>query len=86
MDYTGTLINGYKFDSAKSASLSVGGVVEGFAEGIKKIHAHGDIEIYVPYDLGYGEDGQGTEGSLAATFIPPYSTLIFKVHLSAVSK
>ncbi len=85
-NYTGTLINGYKFDSATNATLSVSGVVEGFAEGIKKIHAHGDIELFVPYELGYGEKGQGSEGSLAATYIPPYSTLIFRVHLSAISK
>jgi len=84
--YTGTLINGYKFDSSEGTSLTVSGVVKGFGEGLKKIHAHGDIEIYIPQELGYTDEGSGTEGSLSGSFIPPYSTLIFKVHVSAVTK
>ena len=83
--YTGQLINGYLFDEAENAQLAMSGVVDGFAEGLKKIHAHGDIILYIPYDLGYGKDGSGVEGSLSAKFIPPYSTLIFQVHLSAVT-
>lgn len=84
--YTGKLINGYIFDSASAATLSVSGVVDGFAEGLKKIHNHGDIELFIPYDLAYGDSIRGTEGSLSATVIPPYSTLIFEVHVHAVNK
>ena len=80
-DYRGTLINGVQFDGG-SAAFAVSNVVAGFAEGLKKIHCHGDIELYIPYDLGYGEDEQGTEGT--SSYIPPYSTLIFNVHLRAV--
>lgn len=82
--YTGTLINGYEFDKSNGpAQLSVSGVVDGFAEGIKKIHVHGDIEMYIPYELGYGDSIQGVEGSLSGRVIPPYSTLIFNVHLNS---
>lgn len=77
-DYTCTLINGMQVDGGQG-SLQLSNCVKGFAEGVKLIHCHGDIEIFVPYDLGYGENEQGTEGTIP--YIPPYSTLIFKVHL-----
>ncbi len=81
VDYTGSLINGKVFDSAEGASFLVSQVVAGFAEGLKKMNQHGDYILYIPWELGYGEDG--TEASEAApAFIPPYSTLIFEVHLS----
>ena len=80
-DYKGTLINGVQFDGG-TASFSVSSVVDGFAEGLKKIHCHGDIELFIPYELGYKEEEQGTEGTMS--YIPPYSTLIFTVHIRAV--
>ena len=82
LDYKGTLINGYQFDANNYASMSLSGVVDGFCEGVQKIYPGGDIILYIPYDLGYGEEGSGTEGGTA--FIPPYSTLIFEIHLCAV--
>ncbi len=92
-DYSGFLINGYQFDGG-TAQFSMSSVVAGFAEGLQKIHQHGDIEIYVPYYLGYDQSayandsigkavGMGTEGT--SSYIPPYSVLIFKVHLTSVS-
>ena len=81
-DYTGTLINGVQFDGGSATFTLNSGLISGFVEGLKKIHCHGDIEIYIPYDLGYKEEEQGTEGT--ASYIPPYSTLIFNVHLKAV--
>ena len=83
VDYTGYLINGYQFDSGTYSALAISSVVDGFAEGMKKIYPGGDIMLYIPWDLGYDEDGQGTEGNTG--FIPPYSTLIFDIHLCAVS-
>ena len=86
VSYTGKLINGYQFDGARNAQFPLSSVVTGFAEGLKKIHVHGDIELYIPQELAYADSLPKTEGSLSSTFIPPYSTLIFDVHLSAVSK
>lgn len=83
VDYTGKFINGYVFDSNKNTELNLSSTVAGFTEGLKKINAGGDILLYIPYDLGYGEDGSGTEGS--TSHIPPYSTLIFEIHLSTVA-
>ena len=81
-DYVGTLINGAQFDGGTASFVLNTNMIEGFVEGLKKIHCHGDIEIYIPSDLGYKDEEQGTEGT--ASYIPPYSTLIFNVHLRAV--
>ena len=78
----GWLINGYQFQRGTLSSY-VSDLIPGFQEALKMIHAHGTIEIYVPYELGYGEEGIGTEGT--QSFIPPYSTLHFYVHLSSVN-
>lgn len=82
VDYRGWLINGYMFDNSNYAELGVAQVVEGFREGVKKVYPGGDIILYIPWDIAYGEDGSGVEG--ATGFIPPYSTLIFEMHLCAV--
>ena len=89
--YTGTLINKYEFDSTYDVKenkhiptdLYVSEVVAGFAEGLKKMNQFGEYEFYIPYKLGYGAEGRGTEGY--TSFIPPYSTLIFRVYLASVN-
>lgn len=81
--YTGTLINKYEFDSNSNVNLSVSEVVAGFAEGLKKMNQFSEYEFYIPYQLGYGAEGKGVEG--ASSFIPPYSTLIFRVYLASVN-
>ena len=89
--YTGTLINGYEFDSTFDTeenkhiptSMYVSNVVAGFAEGLKKMNQFGEYEFYIPYHLGYGTESKGIEGSTG--FIPPYSTLIFRVYLASVN-
>ena len=83
IDYTGQLINDYIFDSADDAVMQVSAVVAGFAEGLKKMNQFGEYEFYIPYKLGYGAEGRGTEGY--TSFIPPYSTLIFRVYLASVN-
>ena len=77
--YTGQLINGYTFDSSDSAYMAVSQLVSGFAEGLKKMKEFDTYEFYIPYNLGYGIAGSGTEGT--TSHIPPYSTLIFRVYL-----
>lgn len=77
--YSGKLINGYEFDANDNYTAYVNNFVAGFAEGLKKMQEFGIYELYIPYDLGYGSKGTGTEGS--SSHIPPYSTLIFYVEL-----
>lgn len=83
IDYAGSLINGYTFDSSEKYTGYVSSFVAGFAEGLKKMNQYGEYEFYIPYYLGYGEEGTGIEGS--TSHIPPYSTLIFRVYLHNVN-
>ena len=75
--YTGTLVDGKVFDSSvqrgEPAEFPLSGVIPGWTEGIQKINKGGKIKLYVPPQLGYGDEGnQG---------IPPSATLIFDVEL-----
>jgi FKBP-type peptidyl-prolyl cis-trans isomerase len=75
--YTGTLVNGTKFDSSvdrgEPSEFPLSGVIAAWTEGLQKINKGGKLKLYVPSNLGYGE--QGTQG------IPPNATLIFDVEL-----
>ena len=94
-DYTVKLINGYEIQKdVKGASLTLSSTIPGFAEGCHKIHSHGDIELFIPAYLGYDREkyeankydeaeGFGTEGT--QSYIPPYSTLIYTVHICGVT-
>lgn len=78
--YTGKFINGYVFDSGENVPMTMASLIEGFREGLKKMDVSARYILYVPYDLAYGENGTGNEGT--AAYIPPYSTLIFDVTLN----
>ena len=93
-DYTVKLINGYQVDGGNAVSLSLASTIPGFQEGCHLIHNNGDIELFIPAYLGYdytkyqsGEydsaEGYGSEGT--QIYIPPYSTLIYTIHLCGVS-
>lgn len=79
INYTGKLINGCVFDASDNYSEYVSAFVPGFIEGLKQMKEFGIYELYIPYDLAYGQEGAGTEGT--SSHIPPYSTLIFRVEL-----
>ena len=83
IDYQGKMINGYIFDSTERYTEYVSSFVAGFSEGLKKMNQFGLYEFYIPYYLAYGESGSGTEGT--ERFIPPYSTLIFRVYLHSIN-
>ena len=79
INYIGKLINGCVFDASDNYSEYVSAFVPGFIEGLKQMKEFGIYELYIPYDLAYGQEGAGTEGT--SSHIPPYSTLIFRVEL-----
>ena len=81
--YSGKLINGFEFDASNFYTSYVTDFIDGFSEGLKKMHEFGIYEFYIPYDLAYGPVGTGTEGT--SSHIPPYSTLIFQVELISVN-
>lgn len=79
--YEGTFIDGTKFDSSydrkSPATFGVGQVIKGWVEALQLMSEGSKWELYIPYDLAYGEAG-------AHGAIPPYSTLVFTVELLEV--
>ncbi len=80
--YTGTLLDGTKFDSSvdrgEPAEFGVNQVIPGWQEAIQLMPVGSKFKFYIPYELAYGEAGTGP--------IPPYSTLIFEVELLEIVK
>ena len=80
--YEGRLIDGKVFDSTdrsnkgKPAEFPVNGVVKGLGIALTHMPVGSTWEIFIPYNLGYGEQGNPQ--------IPPFSTLIFKVTLVGI--
>jgi FKBP-type peptidyl-prolyl cis-trans isomerase FklB len=81
--YTGTLINGTKFDSSidrgQPAQFLLSGVIKGWVEGLQLMPIGSKFVLYIPADLAYG-------ATQASEFIKPYSTLIFEVELLDIVK
>ncbi len=80
--YTGKLIDGTVFDSSvtkgKPATFGVSGVIPGWTEVLQLMHEGDKWMVFIPYQLGYGEQGAGGQ-------IPPYAALIFEVELIKVN-
>lgn len=79
--YEGRFINGQVFDSSYKrgvpAEFGVNQVIKGWTEALQLMGEGAEWELYIPYNLAYGE--AGAHGS-----IPPYSALIFKVEVIKV--
>lgn len=91
ISYKGSLIGpldnptaGNAFDNQLNTqtALAVNQLIAGFSEGLKKMTPGSHYILYIPYNLGYGTEGTGTEGG--SGYIPPYSTLVFDVTLHNV--
>ncbi|HPS62023.1 MAG TPA: FKBP-type peptidyl-prolyl cis-trans isomerase [Bacteroidales bacterium] len=80
--YTGTLLNGTKFDSSRDRNqpfefvLGQGQVIKGWDEGIALMNVGGKATLIIPSKIAYGERDMGQ--------IPPFSTLVFDVELMDV--
>jgi peptidylprolyl isomerase len=80
--YTGTLLNGTKFDSSKDRNqpfefeLGKGQVIKGWDEGVALMNAGGKAILIVPSNIAYGDR--------EIPSIPAYSTLVFEVDLIEV--
>jgi len=81
--YKGTLIDGTQFDSSydrgQPATFPLNGVVPGFGEGLTKVAPGGKIILYIPSELGYGNNPR------PGGAIKPGDTLIFECELIEVN-
>ncbi|MGJ8663355.1 MAG: FKBP-type peptidyl-prolyl cis-trans isomerase [Marinicella sp.] len=77
--YTGSLIDGTKFDSSvdrgQPATFGLNQVIKGWTEGLQLMNTGSKYRFYIPPELAYGSDAK--PGGL----IGPNSTLIFDVEL-----
>ena len=75
--YTGTLLNGKKFDSSldggQPATFPLNQVIPGWIEGLQLMKVGGKTKFIIPPALGYGAAG--------SRVIPPNAWLIFDVEL-----
>ena len=78
--YKGTLLDGTVFDEVSADEspirLTLNGVIPGWTEGLQLIGEGGEIELYLPADLAYGESGNQAIG--------PNAVLIFNVGLDSI--
>lgn len=81
--YEGFLINGKKFDSSRDRgepiSFALNQVIKGWTEGVQLMPVGSRFKFYIPYTLGYGEQGAGGA-------IPGGAALIFDVELIDIGK
>ena len=73
------VIDGTVFDASKKhgdapAEFTPMQVIKGWTEALTMMPVGSKWQLYIPYELAYGERGAGSD-------IPPYSTLIFDVEL-----
>ncbi|MBU3821805.1 FKBP-type peptidyl-prolyl cis-trans isomerase [Flavobacteriaceae bacterium XHP0103] len=77
--YTGTLIDGTKFDSSvdrgEPIQMGVSQFVPGFSEGLKLMPVGSKYKFFIPQELGYGANVQ------PGGPIEPFSALVFEVEL-----
>ncbi|EPL9569936.1 FKBP-type peptidyl-prolyl cis-trans isomerase [Providencia rettgeri] len=75
--YKGSLIDGTEFDSSYSRNepltIPLNSVIKGWTEGLVNLKKGGKMQLVIPADLAYGENG--------VPGIPANSTLVFDVEL-----
>lgn len=81
VNYEGKLIDGTVFDSSykrgKPTSFGVTQVIKGWTEALQLMPVGSKWELYIPYELAYGDRETGKE-------IKPYSALTFIVELLGI--
>jgi len=81
-NYRGTLIDGKEFDSSykrgQPLTIPVSGVIKGWTEAMQLMPVGSKWQLFIPSDLGYGNQAMGQD-------IQPGSTLIFEVELLSIA-
>ena len=81
VNYEGRLIDGTVFDASKKhgdkpAEFKPSQVIKGWTEALTMMPVGSKWELYIPYELAYGDRNTGS--------IKPYSALIFTVELVGI--
>ena len=81
--YEGRLVDGTVFDASKKhgdqpLTFAANQVIKGWTEALCLMPVGSKWELYIPYQLAYGERDMGT--------IKPYSALLFTVELLGIEK
>ena len=83
VDYEGHLIDGTVFDSSykrgQPSTFQVNQVIKGWTEALQLMPVGSKWELYIPYQLAYGDRATSAE-------IKPYSALIFTVELKGIEE
>lgn len=83
VNYEGRLLDGTVFDSSykrnEPSEFTPTQVIKGWTEALTMMPVGSKWQLYIPYELAYGERGAGED-------IKPYSTLIFDVELLDIVK
>lgn len=66
-------------ESQGARDASVSGFINGFSTALQHMHIGDTWDVYIPWTLGYGEEGSGSA-------IPGYSVLRFRISLVAYSR
>jgi FKBP-type peptidyl-prolyl cis-trans isomerase FklB len=80
--YKGWTIDGHVFDRTQhgqTATFPAGGLIPGWVEALRLMHAGDEWQLVIPADLGYGAEGAGAD-------IPPNQTLVFNMQLISVAQ
>jgi peptidylprolyl isomerase len=84
VQYTGTLMNGTKFDSSYDHggdpfkfTIGKGEVIKGWDQGVVGMKIGGKRRLRIPPDLGYGASG-------SPPTIPPNAGLVFEIELASI--
>ena len=82
VNYEGKLLNGDVFDSSyergETATFGLNQVIKGWSEGMQYCEEGGEIMLWIPSDLAYGDNGAGPQ-------IGPGAALQFKVELNKIT-
>jgi FKBP-type peptidyl-prolyl cis-trans isomerase FkpA len=79
INYTGTFVNGEKFDSSAdhpgggAAQIPLAAVIPGFREGLQLMQTGGKYKLFIPSNIAYGAKPENG--------FPPNATIIFDVEL-----
>lgn len=76
VNYTGTFTSGEVFDQGSDVSFNLSQLILGWQMGIPKLREGGQILLYVPPSIAYGDETSGK--------IPGHSMLVFKIDLKTV--